>query len=113
MRKVLIAVAFVFIAYATPALACKQCRYQFVWPQLEECAFCDDVWCGHILCHIEQGTDPSDGDHCVFDGDDCDEKGGGCGPPTVSRLDKTWRLTRVEVTLTVQRPVKTRVPRKS
>ena len=116
MRKVLIIAAFAAIACALPALACKECNWHYYWPQYdEECAYCDDSWCGYVLCHIEQGTDPNDGDHCSMDGQGCDDKGvdGWCAPPSVSRLDSTWRLTRVRVvTRTAQRPTSVRIGKK-
>ena len=104
MKRVLVIAALIVLASASQAMACKLCHYEFVWPQLDECAFCDDTWCGYVLCHIEQGDDPNDGDHCEYDGSDCNDKGDGwCPPPSYSRLDENWKLTRVQVARTIQR----------
>lgn len=117
MRKVFIIAVFAAIVSAAPALACKTCGWHYYYPQSqwgEECAYCDDSDCGWIICVIEQGSDPNDGDNCVMDGAGCDDRGSGyCPPPSVSRLDTNWRLTHVHVvTKTAQRPASVRFGKK-
>lgn len=112
-RAVILGVMLLAFSFATPAEACKQCNWHFVWPPEEECPFCDDSWCGWVLCNLMQ--DEVGNDTCRLQGDGCDDKGvdGWCGPPSYTSLDSTWRLTRVHVvTRTAQRPASVRIGRK-
>jgi hypothetical protein len=94
MRKILVlALLLIAISYAQPARACMDCAYDFLWPWMDDCANCVETNCGWVLCHLEQQGD----DICVLQGDDCNEGGKNCPPPSYTSLDTTWRLARVRI----------------
>src|ERR1700756_320127 len=101
MRRLLVVAAMsILFAIAAPLVACVDCQEHFVWPQIDECWFCDDSHCASELCE-------TDGDSCSTTGTGCWDGRGNCDdvwwerngvlvnpPPT---LASTWRLASVRV----------------
>lgn len=101
MRKIVLTVAFLLLLAASPVLACDRCEEHFVWPQIDECWFCEEVNCGYEGCTLSGDNDCSMGASGCWNGmGQCDDvwwRNGAILDNPLKPSAPAWRVAAVRV----------------